>query len=142
MARSLNKVLLIGNVGRDPELRYTPTGVPVAQFSLATNEYWRNNEGQLQESTEWHTIVAWRNLAELSERQIQRGSRLFVEGRIRSRSYEDSSGAKRTSYEIIADTIIILDGRKEPSTSGQEPSQESPEPDQPSGDSPSGEVPF
>jgi single-strand DNA-binding protein len=142
MARSLNKVLLIGNVGRDPELRYTPTGVPVAQFSLATNEYWRNHEGQLQESTEWHTIVAWRNLAELSERQIQRGSRLFVEGRIRSRSYEDSSGAKRTSYEIIADTIIILDGRKEPSTSGQEPSEEPPGPEQPSGDSPSGEVPF
>jgi single-strand DNA-binding protein len=142
MARSLNKVLLIGNVGRDPELRYTPTGVPVAQFSLATNEYWRNNEGQIQESTEWHTIVAWRNLAELSERQIQRGSRLFVEGRIRSRSYEDSSGAKRTSYEIIADTIIILDGRKEQSTSGQEPSEEPPEPEQPSGDSPSGEVPF
>jgi single-strand DNA-binding protein len=142
MARSLNKVLLIGNVGRDPEIRYTPTGVPVAQFSLATTEYSRNNEGQIQESTEWHTIVAWRNLAQLSEQQIQRGSRLFVEGRIRSRSYEDSSGAKRTSYEIIADTIIILDGRKEQSTSGQEPSEEPPEPEQPSGDSPSGEVPF
>ncbi|MCS7001084.1 MAG: single-stranded DNA-binding protein [Bacteroidota bacterium] len=117
MARSLNKVLLIGNVGKDPEIRYTPAGVPVAQFRLATNEYWRDSEGQLQEATEWHTIVAWRNLAELAERQIQRGSRLFIEGRIRSRSYEDSSGAKRTAFEIIADSIIVLDGRKESSPS-------------------------
>lgn len=125
MARSLNKVLLVGNVGKDPEIRYTPSGVPVAQFRLATNEYWRDNEGQLQESTEWHTIVAWRNLAELAERQIQRGTRLFVEGKIHSRSYEDSSGTKRISFEIIADNIIILDGRKEPGTSPQESPSES-----------------
>jgi single-strand DNA-binding protein len=117
VARSLNKVLLIGNVGKDPEIRYTPAGVPVAQFSLATNETWRDKEGQLQESTEWHTIVAWRNLAELAERHIQRGTRLFVEGRIRSRSYEDSSGTKRYVFEIIADSIILLDGRKEQGTS-------------------------
>lgn len=120
MARSLNKVLLIGNVGKDPEIRYTPAGVPVAQFSFATNESWRNQEGQYQEITEWHTIVAWRHLAELSERQIQRGTRLFIEGRIRSRNYEDSSGTKRTAVEIVAETIIVLDGRKEAPPSGQE----------------------
>lgn len=135
MARSLNKVLLIGNVGKDPEIRYTPAGVPVAQFSLATNETWRDKEGQLQESTEWHTIVAWRNLAELAERHIQRGTRLFVEGRIRSRSYEDSSGTKRYVFEIIADSIILLDGRKEQGTSSP--------PDTPPESSSSGDdVPF
>ncbi|MCX8050667.1 MAG: single-stranded DNA-binding protein [Chlorobi bacterium] len=135
VARSLNKVLLIGNVGKDPEIRYTPAGVPVAQFSLATNETWRDKEGQLQESTEWHTIVAWRNLAELAERHIQRGTRLFVEGRIRSRSYEDSSGTKRYVFEIIADSIILLDGRKEQGTSSP--------PDTPPESSSSGDdVPF
>ncbi|MCX7930295.1 MAG: single-stranded DNA-binding protein [Chlorobi bacterium] len=137
MARSLNKVLLIGHVGKDPEIRYTPAGVPVAQFRLATNEYWRDSEGQLQEATEWHTIVAWRNLAELTERQIQRGTRLFIEGRIRSRTYEDASGARRVAYEIQADSIIVLVGRKEADT--QSPQSDTP----PEGESSSSEdVPF
>ena len=132
----LNKVLLIGNVGKDPEIRYTPAGVPVAQFSFATNESWRNQEGQYQEVTEWHTIVAWRHLAELSERQIQRGTRLFIEGRIRSRNYEDSSGTKRTAVEIVAETIIVLDGRKETPPSGQETTPDTEQA------SPSEDVPF
>lgn len=122
MARTLNKVMLIGNVGRDPEIRYTPSGVPVASIRLATNEYSRDSEGQLQEYTEWHNIVAWRQLAEMTERLIQQGTKLYVEGRIRSRSYEDSSGTKRTSYEIIADSIIVLSGRKDASAPGEQTS--------------------
>lgn len=128
MARSLNKVLLIGNVGKDPEIRYTPAGVPVAQFRLATTEYWRNSEGQPQEATEWHTIVAWRHLAEVTERLIVRGTRVFVEGRIRSRSFEDSSGAKRTVVEIVADNLIVLEGRKEAQAPSSEPPGELPPP--------------
>ncbi|GIV55400.1 MAG: single-stranded DNA-binding protein [Candidatus Kapaibacterium sp.] len=135
MARTLNKVMLIGNVGRDPEIRYTPSGVPVASIRLATNEYSRDSEGQLQEYTEWHNIVAWRQLAEMTERLIQQGTKLYVEGRIRSRSYEDSSGTKRTSYEIIADSIIVLSGRKDASAPGEQASDSGEE-------SAGGEVPF
>jgi single-strand DNA-binding protein len=135
MARCLNKVLLIGNVGKDPEIRYTPAGVPVASFRLATNESWRDSEGQFQEYTEWHTIVAWRHLAEMTERLIKQGTKLYVEGRIRSRSFEDSSGTKRTAYEIIADSIIVLSGRKD-SQAGEEQSSEAAE------ESSEGDVPF
>ncbi|GBD05252.1 MAG: hypothetical protein AA908_09055 [Chlorobi bacterium NICIL-2] len=135
MARTLNKVMLIGNVGRDPEIRYTPSGVPVASIRLATNEYSRDSEGQLQEYTEWHNIVAWRQLAEMTERLIQQGTKLYVEGRIRSRSYEDSSGTKRTSYEIIADSIIVLSGRKDASAPGEQTSDSAEE-------SAGGDVPF
>lgn len=135
MARTLNKVMLIGNVGRDPEIRYTPSGVPVASIRLATNEYTRDSEGQLQEYTEWHSIVAWRQLAEMTERLIQQGTKLYVEGRIRSRSYEDSSGTKRTSYEIIADSIIVLSGRKDAAASGDQSSETAE-------DSGGGDVPF
>ncbi|RMF35012.1 MAG: single-stranded DNA-binding protein [Chlorobiota bacterium] len=135
MARTLNKVMLIGNVGRDPEIRYTPSGVPVASIRLATNEYSRDSEGQLQEYTEWHSIVAWRQLAEMAERLIQQGTKLYVEGRIRSRSYEDSSGTKRTSYEIIADSIIVLSGRKDATAPGEQASDSAEE-------STGGDVPF
>ncbi len=135
MARTLNKVMLIGNVGRDPEIRYTPSGVPVASIRLATNEYSRDSEGQLQEYTEWHSIVAWRQLAEMAERLIQQGTKLYVEGRIRSRSYEDSSGTKRTSYEIIADSIIVLSGRKDATAPGEQASDSAEE-------SAGGDVPF
>jgi single-strand DNA-binding protein len=111
MAKSLNKVLLIGNLGKDPELRYTPGGVPVASFSIATNESWKDQDGNLQERTEWHNIVAWRKLAEICGEYLKKGKKVYIEGRIQTRSYDDkNTGAKRYITEIVADNMIMLDG--------------------------------
>ncbi len=111
MARSLNKVILIGNVGKDPNVRYTAKGDPVATFPLATSEVWRDKDGQLQERTDWHNIVAWRKLAEIIQELVKKGSRLFVEGRIQTRSFEDRAGEKRYITEIVAENMLILDTR-------------------------------
>jgi single-strand DNA-binding protein len=111
MARSLNKVLLIGNLGKDPEMRYTPAGVPVASFSMATSESWRDQDGNTQERTEWHNIVAWRKLAEICAEYLKKGKKVYIEGRIQTRSYDDkNTGQKRYITEIIADNMIMLDG--------------------------------
>jgi single-strand DNA-binding protein len=112
MAKSLNKAMLIGNLGRDPELRYTPSGVAVATFTLATNESWKDQDGNTQERTEWHNIVAWRKLAEICGEYLKKGKKVFVEGRIQTRSYDDkNTGAKRYITEIVLDNMIMLDGR-------------------------------
>ncbi len=107
---SLNKVMLIGNVGRDPEIRHLANSSIVARFPLATSEKFKTKTGELQEQTEWHNIVCWRNLAELAEKYIKKGSRLYVEGRIRTSSWVDkNSQEKRYSVEIFADNIVLLD---------------------------------
>jgi single-strand DNA-binding protein len=112
MAKSLNKVMLIGNLGKDPELRFTSTGVPVATFTIATNESWKDQEGNLQERTEWHNIVAWRKLAEICGEWLKKGKKVYIEGRIQTRSYDDkNTGAKRYVTEIVADNMIMLDGK-------------------------------
>ena len=112
MAKSLNKVMLIGNLGKDPELRYTSSGVAVATFSVATNESWKDQDGNPQERTEWHNIVAWRKLAEICGEWLKKGKKIYVEGRIQTRSYDDkNTGAKKYITEIVADNIIMLDGR-------------------------------
>lgn len=111
MARSLNKVILIGNVGKDPDVRYTGKGDPVATFPLATSEVWRDKDSHIQERTDWHNIVAWRKLAEIIQELVKKGSRLFIEGRIQTRSYEDKTGEKRYITEIVAENMLILDGR-------------------------------
>ncbi|MGA9119659.1 MAG: single-stranded DNA-binding protein [Bacteroidota bacterium] len=112
MAKSLNKVMLIGNLGKDPEVRYTPGGDPVATFTLATNEAWKDKEGNLQERTEWHNIVAWRRLAEFCGEWLKKGRKVYVEGRIQTRSYDDkNTGQKKTFTEIVSDNIIVLDPR-------------------------------
>lgn len=117
MAKSLNKVMLIGNLGKDPELRYTTSGVAVATFSLATNEAWKDQDGNLQERTEWHNIVAWRKLAEICGEWLKKGKKIYVEGRIQTRSYDDkNTGAKKYVTEIVADNIIMLDSK--PGTEG------------------------
>lgn len=108
---SYNKVLLIGNVGKDPEVRHLESGVAVASFTLATTERYRDRNGQYQDLTEWHNIVCWRNLAELSEKYINKGSQIFVEGRLRTRSWSDQNGQKRFTTEILADNIRLL-GKK------------------------------
>jgi single-strand DNA-binding protein len=111
MAKSLNKVMLIGNLGKDPETRYTASGVAVATFTIATNESWKDQEGNLQERTEWHNIVAWRKLAEICGEWLKKGKKVYIEGRIQTRSYDDkNTGAKKYMTEIVADNMIMLDG--------------------------------
>jgi single-strand DNA-binding protein len=112
MAKSLNKVMLIGNLGKDPELRYTTSGVAVATFTLATNESWRDQDGNTQERTEWHNLVAWRKLAEICGEWLKKGKKVYIEGRIQTRSYDDkNTGARRYITEIVADNMIMLDSR-------------------------------
>ncbi|HET7152902.1 MAG TPA: single-stranded DNA-binding protein [Candidatus Kapabacteria bacterium] len=110
-SRSLNKVLLIGNLGKDPELRYTANGQAVATFTLATNESWKDKEGNLQERTEWHNIVAWQRLAEICGEYLKKGKKVYVEGRLQTRNFEDKEGMKRYVTEIVCDDLIMLDGR-------------------------------
>ena len=102
---SFNKVLLIGNVGRDPEVRHLEGGSAVANFTLATSERFKDKNGATQDITEWHNIVCWRNLAELSEKYIRKGSQIFVEGKIRTRNWTDQTGNKRYTTEILADNM-------------------------------------
>jgi len=116
-SRSLNKVLLIGNLGKDPELRYTANGQAVATFTLATNESWKDKEGNLQERTEWHNIVAWQRLAEICGEYLKKGKKVYVEGRLQTRNFEDKEGMKRYVTEIVCDDLIMLDGR--PAASGE-----------------------
>lgn len=108
---ALNKVLLIGNVGKDPEIRHLQGGASVATITLATSERYKDRNGESRELTEWHTIIAWRQLADLAENYIRKGSQIFVEGRIRSRSWDDQNGQKRYVTEIQADSIQLL-GRR------------------------------
>lgn len=109
---SLNKVMLIGNLGRDPEIRHLESGVVNSTFTLATSERYRDrNTGETKEQTEWHNIVCWRQLAEFTENYLKKGSQVFVEGKLRSRSYNDQHGNTRYITEIVADTIQLL-GRK------------------------------
>ena len=125
---SLNKVLLIGNVGKDPEIRHLQGGAAVATITLATSERYRDRNGETREMTEWHTVIAWRQLAELAENYIRKGSQIYVEGRIRSRSWDDQNGQKRYVTEIQADTIQLLGRRGDNPAAQQGPA---PAPQQP-----------
>ena len=113
MSSSLNKALLIGHLGKDPEIRYTADGSPVANFSLATNEFWVDKNGTRQERTEWHNIVAWTKLAELAKRYLTKGRQVYVEGRIRTREWDHREGNKRRTTEIVASTLVLHGSRAE-----------------------------
>ena len=108
--RSLNKVLLLGNLGRDPEVRYTASGKAVATFTLATSSKWRDQDGNDQERTEWHRVVAWGRLGEVCGEYLSKGKQVFIEGRIQTRDWEDQDGNRRTTVEIIANDMIMLGG--------------------------------
>jgi single-strand DNA-binding protein len=110
---SVNKVILIGNLGRDPELRYTPGGQAVANFTLATNERFSSKDGEKQERTEWHRIVAWGRTGELCAQYLSKGRSVYVEGRLQTREWEDKEGQKRRTTEIVATTVQFLGGRGE-----------------------------
>ncbi len=113
MSGSVNRVILIGRLGRDPEVKYTPSGAAVAKFSLATDESFKDRSGEMQKHTEWHNIVAWSKLAEICGQYLTKGKLVYIEGSIRSRQWEDQAGNKRTSYEIIARSMQMLGSRAE-----------------------------
>jgi len=112
MARGLNKVMVIGNLGRDPEMRYMPSGKPVVSFSVATSRSWTNSEGERREETEWFNVVAWGNLAEICKQYLRKGQQVYVEGRLQTRSWEDSEGRKRFRTELVANEMVMLGGRR------------------------------
>ena len=107
----VNKVILVGNLGKDPEVRYLDSGVAVANFSLATTENYKNKEGERVSQTEWHNIVLWRGLAEVAEKWLKKGSSVYVEGKIRTRKWEDKEGNTRYSTEILGDNMTMLGGK-------------------------------
>lgn len=121
---SVNKVILIGNVGKDPEIRHLDSNVSVASFSLATSEVYNNKAGEKVTQTEWHNIVCWRNLANLAEKFIRKGSQVYIEGRIRSRTYDTTDGVKKTAYEIYADEVRLLDRKSGSNSTPEHPASE------------------
>ena len=128
----VNKVILVGNLGKDPEVRYLDNGVAVANFSLATTENYKNKEGERVSQTEWHNIVLWRGLAEVAEKWLKKGSSVYVEGKIRTRKWEDKEGNTRYSTEILGDNMTMLGGK---------PTSESPAESVPSSDK-KNDLPF
>ena len=121
---SVNKVILVGNVGKDPETRYLEGGTAVCSFSLATSETYRNRDGERVTNTEWHNIVLWRGLAEVAEKYVRKGSQLFIEGRIRTRSWDDRDGNKRYTTEIVGDNMQML-GRRPDDQGSRDQDQQS-----------------
>jgi single-strand DNA-binding protein len=115
---SVNKVILVGRLGRDPETRYTGGGQAVANFSVATDESYKDKNGERQKRTEWHKIVVWGKQAEIAQQYLKKGSLIFIEGRIQSREWQDKEGQKRTSFEIVANNFRMLGGRAEGAARG------------------------
>jgi single-strand DNA-binding protein len=112
--KSVNKVILIGNLGKDPELKYTPSGTPVAKLALATNERFKDKEGQWQDRTEWHNVVLWQRLAEIAGEYLKKGSKVYIEGRLQTRSWDDkNTNQKRYMTEVVGQDIVLLSGRGE-----------------------------
>lgn len=121
MARSLNKVQLIGNLTRDPELRYTPSGTAVCSFGMATNRNWTTDQGEKKEEAEFHRIVSWNKLAELCSQFLVKGRKVYVEGRLQTRNWTAQDGTQRNSTEVVIDNMILLDSRRQTDT--EEPAQ-------------------
>jgi single-strand DNA-binding protein len=112
MSRGLNKVMIIGHLGRDPEMRYTPSGRPVTTFSVATSRSWNTSDGERRSETEWFNVVAWGSLAEICKQYLSKGQQVYVEGRLQTRRWEDDSGNRRSSVEIVAKEMVMLGDRK------------------------------
>lgn len=113
MSRGLNKVMIIGNLGRDPEMRYTPSGRPVTTFSVATSRNWNSSDGEKHTETEWFNIVTWGALAEICKQHLTKGQQVYIEGRLQTRRWEDSENVKHTSVEIVANEMMILGNRRD-----------------------------
>jgi single-strand DNA-binding protein len=110
MAKSVNKVILVGNLGKDPELKHTSSGTAVATMTLATNERYKDRNGEWQDRTEWHNVVLWQRLAEIAAEYLRKGRSVYVEGRLQTRSWEDKQGQKRYTTEIVASDLVLLGG--------------------------------
>lgn len=115
----VNKVILVGNLGKDPEVRYLEGGVAVANFSIATSETYKDKNGNKVESTEWHNIVMWRGLAEVAEKYLRKGMQVYIEGKLRTRSWDDKDGNKRYTTEVLADNMVML-GKKDNNSGNQQ----------------------
>lgn len=113
MSSSVNKVILVGRLGKDPEVKYTQGGTPVARFSLATDETWKDQSGERQQRTEWHNIIAWRKLAEICGQYLNKGRLVYIEGKLQTRSWEDKEGNKRYTTEIVADNMVMLSSKSD-----------------------------
>ncbi|MDD2922880.1 MAG: single-stranded DNA-binding protein [Anaerolineales bacterium] len=120
MSRSLNKVQIIGYLGKDPEMRYTPSGKPVTTFSVAVSRSWNSTDGERHNETEWFNIVAWNNLAETCKQYLSKGQHVYIEGRLQTRRWDDKEGQKHTSVEVVASEMIMLDRRDSNSGHSQE----------------------
>jgi len=112
MSRGLNKVLIIGRIGRNPEMRYTPSGRPVTTFSVGTSRTWNSSDGERHTETEWFNVVAWSNLAEICKQVLQKDRLVYIEGRLQTRHWEDQEGIKHSTTEIVANEMIMLDERR------------------------------
>lgn len=113
MSRGLNKVMILGHLGRDPEMRYTQSGRPVTTFSVATSRSWKTSEGDRREETEWFNIVAWGNLAEICNQYLSKGQQVYIEGRLQTRKWEDEDGNRRTTVEVVAREMVMLGEKKQ-----------------------------
>src|SRR6476469_1922809 len=112
MPRGLNKVMLIGNLGKDPEMKYTPSGTPVTTFSVAVSRTWRTPEGENREETEWFRVVAWQKLAETCNEYLRKGMRVYIEGRLQTREYQAQDGQTRQAVEVVASEMLMLDSKQ------------------------------
>jgi single-strand DNA-binding protein len=119
MSRGLNKVMIIGRLGRDPEMRYTPSGRPVTTFSVGTSRSWNTAEGERRTETEWFNVVSWSNLAEICKQHLCKDRLVYIEGRLQTRHWDDSEGNKHTTIEIVANEMIMLDERRELNQGGE-----------------------
>ncbi len=140
MSRGLNKVMIIGHLGRDPEMRYTPSGRPVTTFSVATSRSWSTVDGERHQETEWFNVVAWGNLAEICKQYLNKGQQVYIEGRLQTRKWEDKEGNKHSSVEIVASEMMMLGDRRENSANNHSSSEDSDAPDAQSADE--DEFPF
>jgi len=128
MSRGLNKVMVIGHLGKDPEMRYTPSGRPVTTYSVAVSRSWNTADGERRSETEWFNIVAWGNLAEICKQYLHKGQQVYIEGRLQTRRWEDKEGQKHTSVEVVANEMMMLGDRRD-NKGSQESDQEDDNPE-------------
>lgn len=138
MASSLNKVMIIGNVGRDPELRYTPDGTPTTKFSVAVSRFWKTPDGEQKEETEWFNVVTWRKLAETCSNYVYKGQKVYVEGRLQTRKWTDPQGIEKRFVDLVANQVVFL-GKPKGAASGEGDETAAP-PEE--GDEAGGDIPF
>jgi len=126
MSRGLNKVMIIGNLGRDPEMRYTPSGRPVTTFSVAVSRSWKSSNGEHRSETEWFKIVAWGKLAEICKEYLNKGQQVYIEGRLQTREWEDKEGQQRTTVEVVANEMTMLGDRRDKSQNDENSAEDAP----------------